>query len=53
MIAAVLLIILMAALIGASLLAAKYNDPEADHPPPNAKADDRVPEDRIAEPFAR
>ena len=41
MIAALLLILLMAALIAASFLANKYNV-EAEHPPPNAKAEDRA-----------
>jgi hypothetical protein len=41
MIAAVLLILLMAALIAASFIAAKHNA-ELDVPPPNAKAEDRA-----------
>ena len=41
MVAALLLMLLMAALIGASLLASKYNDADAERPPPNAKADER------------
>jgi hypothetical protein len=51
MLVALILTVLFAALIGASILAAKYND-TSEHPPENAKADDRVPEDRIAKPFA-
>ena len=42
MVAAVLLILLMAALIAASFIAAKH-DAELDvRPPPNAKAEDRA-----------
>lgn len=54
MIPALILIVLFAALIGASILAARHDNAEdADHPPANAKAEERVAEDQIAEPFPR
>jgi hypothetical protein len=52
MIAALLLILLMAALIVASVLARRYQD--AERPPENAKADERfTDDDRIAGSFPR